>query len=110
MPRTESPVPLRLLALTLALVALPRTAAALTPLQIEAGASSAPVGTRETTTQLASNAFQGRNNLTEGSQLAQAYLIPLLRELGPGVGGGSDDDAYQHPFAAGTNLIAVIRG
>jgi len=110
MPRTERPLLPLLLAMTLALVALPRAAAALTPLQIEAGAGSAPAGTRETTTQLASDAFQGRNNLTEGSQLAQAYLIPLLRAIGPGVGGGSDDDAYKHSFAAGTNLIAVIRG
>ena len=43
------------------------SAQALTAGQIEAGARRAPVGVRETTARLASDAFQGRNNLTEGS-------------------------------------------
>jgi len=86
------------------------TAHALTATQIDAGARSAPVGVRETTSRLASDAFQGRDNLTEGSRIAQAYLIPLLRAIGPGVGGGTADADYKHPFAQGTNLAAVIRG
>jgi hypothetical protein len=94
----------------LPLLVRPPAAAALTQIQIEAGANAAPVGAREVTTQLASDAFQGRDNLTEGSRRAQAYLIPLLREIGTGVGGGTDDDVYRHPFFAGTNLIAVVRG
>jgi len=99
-----------LFASLLLVVGWARPASALTPFQIEAGARSAPVGTRETTTALASDAFLGRNNLTEGSQIAQAYLIQLLREIGTGVGGGTGDEDYKHPFAAGTNLIAVIPG
>ena len=86
------------------------TAHALSQTQIEAGARSAPVGVRETTSRLASDAFQGRNNLTEGSEIAQAYLIGLLREIGTGAGGGTSDEAYKHRFAQGTNLIAVIPG
>lgn len=91
-------------------LAAPGAASALTPFQIEAGARSAPVGVRETTTQLASDAFQGRNNQTEGSEIAQAYLIGLLREIGTGVNGGTADADYKHAFAQGTNLLAVIRG
>lgn len=86
------------------------SARALTAGQIEAGARRAPVGVRETTARLASDAFQGRNNLTEGSQITQAYLIELLREIGTGVGGGTADADYKHPFAQGTNLVAVIPG
>lgn len=86
------------------------SAHALTAAQIAAGARSAPVGVRETTSRLASDAFQGRDNLTEGSRITQEYLIPLLRAIGPGVGGGTDDADYKHPFAEGTNLVAVIPG
>lgn len=95
---------------TLAALAGPTAAGALTPTQIAAGARSAPVGLRETVSTLASDAFEGRDNQTEGSRRAQDYLISLLREIGPGVSGATDADAYRHPFAQGTNLIAVIRG
>lgn len=98
------------LALLLALLVSPRTARALDAGEIAAGARRAPVGTREITATLASDGFEGRNNLTEGSRKARAYLIGLLREIGPGPSGGTDDDAYEHPFAQGTNLLAVIRG
>ena len=85
-------------------------AAALDATQIEAAARRAPVGLREITTRLASDELEGRNNLTEGSRRTQDYLIGLLRELGPGVSGQTDDGAYRHPFEHGTNLAAVIRG
>jgi hypothetical protein len=85
-------------------------ALALTPAQIEIGSRRAPVSVRETTTRLASDAFLGRDNLTEGSEIAQAYLIPLLRALGAGADGGTSDESYKHRFAQGTNLIAVIPG
>jgi len=85
-------------------------AAALTDGQIAAGARRTPVGTREITTTLASSVFEGRDNQTEGSRRAREYLIGLLREIGPGVSGGTEDAAYEHPFAQGTNLAAVIPG
>lgn len=110
MPRIARVVPLLVGAALLLVAARPGGAASLDATRIEAAAARAPLGTREVTTQLASDAFQGRDNLTEGSRRAQAYLIPLLREIGPGVGGGTDDAAYRHPFLAGTNLVAVIRG
>ncbi|MBY0276798.1 M28 family peptidase [Candidatus Binatia bacterium] len=98
------------LALGLALISLPDPARALDASDIAGGARRAPVGTREITATLASDELEGRNNLTEGSRKARAYLIGQLREIGPGVSGGTDDDAYEHPFALGTNLVAVIRG
>jgi hypothetical protein len=98
--------------LALGLLALlhPASARALTGGEIEGGARRAAIGTREIVATLASDGFEGRNNLTEGSRKARAYLIGLLREIGPGVSGGTDDADYEHPFAQGTNLIAVIRG
>lgn len=98
------------LALLLAPLVHPTPARGLDAADVAGGARRAPVGTREITTTLASDAFEGRNNLTEGSRKARAYLIGLLREIGPGVSGGTDDADYEHPFAQGTNLIAVIRG
>lgn len=98
------------LALGLVLLLPPGRARALDASDIAGGARRAPVGTREITATLASDQLEGRNNLTEGSRKARAYLVGLLREIGPGVSGGTDDAAYEHPFALGTNLIAVIRG
>ena len=96
--------------LVLALLLHPATAGALSDGEIAGGARRAPLGTREITATLASDAFEGRNNQTEGSRRARAYLIGLLREIGPGVSGGTADADYEHPFAKGTNLAAVIRG
>lgn len=100
--------PVATLVLCLALV--PGSAGALTDGELANGARRASVGTREITATLASEAFEGRDNGTEGSRRARAYLIGLLREIGPGVSGGTDDADYEHPFAQGTNLAAVIRG
>jgi hypothetical protein len=94
----------------LALLFHPASAHALTAGEIAGGARRAALGTREIVTTLASDAFEGRNNQTEGSRKARAYLIGLLREIGPGVSGGTADADYEHPFAQGTNLLAVIRG
>lgn len=96
--------------LALALFLHPATAGALGDAEIAGGARRAPVGTREITATLASDAFEGRDNQTEGSRRAREYLIGLLREIGPGVSGGTADADYEHPFAQGTNLAAVIRG
>lgn len=98
------------LAFSLHLAAHPADARALGETEIAAGARRAPLGTREITATLASDAFEGRDNQTEGSRRARAYLIGLLREIGPGVSGGTADADYEHPFARGTNLAAVIRG
>lgn len=114
MPRIDRlpsrPLTATLAATTLVLGLAATPALALDAAQIEAGARRAPVGVREITTRLAAEDFEGRNNLTEGSLRAQDYLIGLLREIGPGVSGESDDEAYKHPFAQGTNLVAIIRG
>ena len=104
------PAPRLLAPLAIALVLVPASARGLGDLEIASGARRAAVGTRETTGTLASDAFEGRDNGTEGSRRARAYLIGLLREIGPGVSGGTDDADYEHPFAQGTNLAAVIRG
>lgn len=99
-----------LASLALALLLHPAPAGALTDGEIAGGARRAPLGTREITATLASDGFEGRDNQTAGSQRARAYLIGLLREIGPGVSGGTADADYEHPFAQGTNLAAVIRG
>jgi hypothetical protein len=84
---------------------------ALTPAEIELGAERADAGLQRDLAYLADNDLAGRNNLTEGSTLAQEYLIEQLREIGPGlVDGTQDDSAYRQPFAQGTNLLAVIPG
>lgn len=99
-----------LASLLLALILQPASARALTDGEIAGGARRAPLGTREITATLASDGFEGRDNQTEGSRRARVYLIGLLREIGPGVSGGTADADYEQPFAHGTNLAAVIRG
>ena len=87
-------------------------AAALTPAQIEAGAKKATHGLRQPVRKLASNRLAGRENDTEGSRLAQEFLIQRLRKIADPLGTG--DDPYRQPFLrdgdAGANLLAVIRG
>lgn len=60
----------------------------------------------EITRVLSGDDFMGRNNLTEGSLLAQDYLVGLLDGLAePAVGG-----SYLQPFDEGVNLVAVMPG
>jgi hypothetical protein len=60
---------------------------------------------------LASDAFAGRQNLTAGSEAAQAFLIAELSAFAAGLDGAqAGDDAYKQPFAEGTNILAVIPG
>jgi hypothetical protein len=60
---------------------------------------------------LASDAFAGRQNLTAGSEAAQAYLIAELSAFAAGLDASeTGDDAYKQPFADGTNILAVIPG
>jgi hypothetical protein len=54
---------------------------------------------------LADDDMDGRDNGTEGSARAQAYLLERLGEFTEPLG----DDVH-HPFAQGVNLLAVIRG
>jgi hypothetical protein len=58
-------------------------------------------------TALADDAMEGRDNLTPGSDAAQAYLVGELEGIGEPVPGG---DGYRHAFAEGTNLLALIPG
>lgn len=92
------------------LVAASGTAAAVSPHEIEAAARRASVGTREVTIRLADDTLQGRKSRTEGAEAGRAYLIPLLRKLGTGIGGGTADADYRHEFDRGVNLVAVIPG
>ncbi|MBM4265424.1 MAG: M28 family peptidase [Deltaproteobacteria bacterium] len=111
MIRTIRSFPLVSSLLAAATLSVPGPSAwALTPGQIEAGAAIADAGVRDLTAKLASDSFEGRAPGTRGSERSQAYLIDLLRRIGPGLNGGTEDDDYKQPFAAGTNLLAFIRG
>tara|TARA_R110000823_G_scaffold47903_9_gene121831 strand:- start:17847 stop:18998 length:1152 start_codon:yes stop_codon:yes gene_type:complete len=61
---------------------------------------------------LANDVFEGRDNASAGSLLAQNYLISLMS--GEGALGlntaASGDDAYRQDFAGGTNILALIPG
>jgi hypothetical protein len=60
---------------------------------------------------LASDAFQGRDNGTPGSLLAQNYLIKQLKTFSVGLDASrSGDDAFKQPFALGVNVVGLIRG
>ena len=60
---------------------------------------------------LASDAFAGRQNLTPGSEAAQAFLIGELSGFASGLDGTETGDAaYRQPFAEGTNILAVLPG
>lgn len=60
---------------------------------------------------LATDEMQGRDNQTEGSVLAQDYLIDQLTEFAqPLVAGAIGDDAFRREFAGGTNILALIPG
>jgi Zn-dependent M28 family amino/carboxypeptidase len=66
---------------------------------------------RADVTNLASDTFDGRNNGTAGSTLAQNYLLNYLRAwtIGPN-SSQTGDNAYKQPFEAGTNIIGVLPG
>ncbi|MDO8361322.1 MAG: M28 family peptidase [Actinomycetota bacterium] len=68
-------------------------------------------GYREVVETLADDTLDGRDNLTDASLAAQAYLIEQLREfaqpIDPAAGG---DAGYRQEFAQGVNLLAVIPG
>ena len=62
-------------------------------------------------TTLADDAMEGRQNLTPGSEAAQAFLIAELSEFANGLDGSkTGDDAYKQPFDEGTNILGVIPG
>jgi hypothetical protein len=62
-------------------------------------------------TVIASDAMQGRNNLTEGSVNAQNYLIYRLKSMAVGLDATkTGDDAFKQSWAGGTNILAKIPG
>jgi hypothetical protein len=86
-------------------------ALALTDEALEAGARQAERGLKRSVRTLAANRLQGRDNGTEGSLRAQAFLRKRLRKVAEGLGTG--DDPFAQPFQTpepGTNLLGVIRG
>ncbi|MFN8544067.1 MAG: M20/M25/M40 family metallo-hydrolase [Candidatus Binatia bacterium] len=90
-------------------------AAALTPAEIDAVGGKAHSGLRTVVRKLASDKLLGRDNATQGSLDAQAWLLRKLRRLGPGLdAAGVGDGAYEQAFVQsgqpGTNLLAVIPG
>jgi Peptidase family M28 len=61
--------------------------------------------------QLASDAFDGRNNATPGSVLAQNFLLGYLRAWTVGANTAQTGvDAYKQQFDGGTNLIGFVPG
>jgi Peptidase family M28 len=68
-------------------------------------------GARGVVEVLASDELGGRDNLTEGSRLAQEYLISQLQEFSqPFPAGAPGADGFSFDFDGGTNLLAVIPG
>jgi hypothetical protein len=62
-------------------------------------------------TVIASDAFQGRDNLTPGSAAAQDYLIYRLKSMAVGLDTTkTGDDAFKQSWAGGTNILAEIPG
>jgi len=60
---------------------------------------------------LAADEMQGRDNQTEGSALAQDFLIEQLTEFAqPLADGATGDAAFRRDFAAGTNILGLIPG
>jgi len=104
------PRPLVVALATLSFAAAP--ALALTDAQIDVGAKQATRGLKGPVKKLASKRLAGRDNDTEGSRLAQRYLVKRLAKISEPLGTGSDP--YLQPFLrdgdAGANLLAVIRG
>lgn len=59
---------------------------------------------------LAADELMGRDNETEASQLAQAFLIAQLELVsGPAISDGGSD-GYRYEYDVGTNLIGIIPG
>ncbi|MCB1842593.1 MAG: hypothetical protein KDI09_06485, partial [Halioglobus sp.] len=60
---------------------------------------------------LSNDTFEGRDNASAGSLLAQDYLIDLLSEGTLGLNAGaSGDAAFRQTFTGGTNILALIPG
>jgi hypothetical protein len=60
---------------------------------------------------LAGDPLNGRDNLTDDSVAAQAYLIEQLGAFAAPIDpGAAGDDGYRQAFAQGVNLLAVIPG
>ncbi|MGI9433197.1 MAG: hypothetical protein ACR2PQ_13330, partial [Myxococcota bacterium] len=60
---------------------------------------------------LADDAMEGRQNLTPGSEAAQAFLIAELSPFAAGLDSSkTGDDAYKQAFDDGTNILAIIPG
>ena len=74
------------------------------------GAACTPL--RIHVTVLASDAFAGRNNATQGSIDSQRYIISQLKNYGAtGLNSGATgDDTFRQPFTGGTNVVGMIRG
>jgi Peptidase family M28 len=107
--------PLRaLFAFVLVLLLGATLAAAPTLDEIDAGARRAGKGLKGLVRRLASNKLEGRNNDTQGSLLAQQFIVKKLMKIGDGLAPGSGSLAYLQPFTrnndTGANLLAVIPG
>lgn len=62
-------------------------------------------------TVISSDAMNGRNNGTPGSEFAQSYLIARLKQVAVGLDTSrAGDDAFKQPFDVGTNIVAKIPG
>jgi hypothetical protein len=80
---------------------------ALAALMVLAGCSPLVVDVRV----LASDAFGGRDNDTEGSARTRRYLIDRLDDFAIGVDASATGDAaFTQAFAGGTNVVALIPG
>jgi hypothetical protein len=61
--------------------------------------------------QLASDAFEGRDNNTAGSVAAQEFLIDELEPIASGLDSSQTGrDAFKQVFSIGTNILALIPG
>jgi hypothetical protein len=104
--------PARALAALCAFVLLAAPAGALTQEQVDKGARKAARGLRQPVRFLASDKLAGRQNGSEGSAKAQAFLVKRLAKIAEPLGTG--DEPYLQPFLrlgdVGTNVLAVIRG
>jgi hypothetical protein len=92
------------------------TAHAITLGHVDKAAAHADRGLRQVVKKLAGKKLAGRDNQTQGSTDAQAFLVKQLKSVGAeGLdSGASGDAAYLQPFThlgeTGTNVVGVMRG
>lgn len=79
---------------------------------VAVGLATACTPLRLHVTVLASDAFTGRNNNTQGSIDSQNYLIGQLKNYGAtGLNtAATGDDRFRQPFTNGTNIVGIIPG